>query len=520
MKYKLLFLSVLLSATTLSAESLKNLTFYKDLTHYKEQQTVNLNEKVYLSLSDTAVLDTFNVSLKKDGKLLEPKSIEIHPKNEENIFKLNKNQTVYVNEKEYTLIENGKGFIKLKNKNGLVTFIPKHKIEEISFTNDINSSSHIAQVVPYEKHEEVELAFSYALGEMSWKPKYDIYLKNKTHIQLDYNIEINNDTLSSFEDVNVVFMLEEISRYYNDFTSSKNGGLFDFEQHIIHSHYYYDKRVKKGFDKNGFNRAGFNAEGYDKDGYNMNGYDRNSVSSTLFDGKRGFSFSNIVDVPAKSKTLYPFKNAIEMSYEKTNTVYLSNSAKKKSVYVPTSSIAIKNDTGITMSKGVVRVFSGDKGFDSTVIKEFSLNGNKGNEDLKVSLGDNYSIKVNVLDNKEVLKSEYKMSDIMDSFNLKSNRILSGWDFEVKELDLSIINEDGEKELTLSNHKFIKEDKKEELFGMLNILNNKSDSKTEAFENSKKINKLLTNEIKIDLSEKKETTKKVYILVQTEQYIKR
>jgi hypothetical protein len=517
MKYKLLFLSVLLSATSVSAESLKNLTFYKDLTHYKEQKTVNLNEKVYLSLSDTAVLDTFNVSLKKDGELLEPRSIEIHPKNEENIFKLNKNQTVYVNEKEYTLIENGKGFIKLKNQEGLVTFIPKNKIEEISFTNDINSSSHIAKVVPYDKHEEVELAFSYALGEMSWKPKYDIYLKNKDFVQLDYNIEINNETLSSFEDVNVVFMLEEISRYYNDFTSSKNGGLFDFEQHIVHSHYYYNQKDMEGSGRV-YDETGFDQFGYNKEGFNAVGLSRNVVSSTLFDGKRGFSFSNIVDIPAKSKTLYPFKNAIEMSYEKKNTVDLPETSKAKSVYVPTSSIEIKNNTGITLSEGVVRIFSGDKGFDSTVIKEFALNGNKGSEDLEVSLGDNYSIKVNVSSNKEIIKSDYKISDIMDSFDFNSSRKLSGWELSVKELDLSIINEDNERDLILSNQNFINEDKKEELLGMLALLNKTSDNKTTAFNNQKKLDKLLVKEIKMDLTGKKEVNKKVYVLIKKEVYI--
>lgn len=110
MKYTLIALSVLFSSS-LIAEN-KNLTFYKDLTHYKESKKVNLNEKVFITLTDTAVLDTFNVALKHNNKLLEPKSIEIHPKNEENIFKLNKNQTVFINGKKYTLVENGKGLLK------------------------------------------------------------------------------------------------------------------------------------------------------------------------------------------------------------------------------------------------------------------------------------------------------------------------------------------------------------------------------------------------------------------------
>lgn len=197
MKYTLIALSVLFSSSLLAEN--KNLTFYKDLTHYKESKKVNLNEKVFITLTDTAVLDTFNVALKHNNELLEPKSIEIHPKNEENIFKLNKNQIVFINGKKYTLVENGKGFIKVRNENNLVTFIPKHKIDEISFTNDVNSTTHIAQVISYEDYTDVDMSFSYALGEMSWKPKYNIYLKGDGVLNLDYNIEINNETLNSFD---------------------------------------------------------------------------------------------------------------------------------------------------------------------------------------------------------------------------------------------------------------------------------------------------------------------------------
>lgn len=49
--------------------------------------------------------------------------------------------------------------------------------------------------------------------------------------------------------VKVVFMLEDISRYYNDFTSSKNGGIFDFEQYVTHSHYYYrEEKIERLYD--------------------------------------------------------------------------------------------------------------------------------------------------------------------------------------------------------------------------------------------------------------------------------
>ena len=118
-------------------------------------------------------------------------------KSEENIFKLNKGKTVYINGTQYTLMENGKGFIKVRNTNNLVTFIPKSKIDIIAFTNDVDATSHIAQIIPDEKHGKVEMSFSYALGEVSWKPKYDMYIKDADTVQMDYNIEINNEFLSS-----------------------------------------------------------------------------------------------------------------------------------------------------------------------------------------------------------------------------------------------------------------------------------------------------------------------------------
>lgn len=507
MKYSLLFVSMLLSGNLL-AEA-KNLTFYKDLTHYKEMKKVDLNEKVYITLSDTAVLDTFNVSLKHNEELLTPKSVEIHPKNEENIFKLNKNKKVFINEKEYTLIQNGKGFIKVRNPEGYVTFIPKHKIEEISFTNDVDSTSHIAQVVPYDNFKNVDMAFSYALGEMSWKPKYDVYLKEKGKLQFDYNIEINNESLNSFEDVQVIFMLEEISRYYDDFTSSKNGGLFDFEQHIIHSHYHYREENTRVYDSEGFDQFGFDRDGFNKEGYNASAISRNVVSSELYDGKRGFSFSNLVDVPAKSKTLYPFKNALEMNYEKENNLFVDKSMEKESVYVPSSEIEIKNETGITISEGVMRIFSGDKGYDSIVIKEFALQGNKGDEDLKVSLGENFSVKAKVMD-VEKNKFKYHIQDSLSIAMLKNwSSYQSAWKIELDTITFNVTNEANEKSITLNNQMLVKEENLEKVLNILNKVNNESDSKERTEKVIEEIKELTSKEIELNLE--KENEIKAHIL---------
>ena len=47
------------------------------------------------------------------------------------------------------------------------------------------------------------------------------------------------------------------------------------------------------------------------------------------------------------------------------------------------------------------MFSGAKGYNSTVIKELNLSGNKADEDLKINIGDNYSLKLKTVRNTEV-----------------------------------------------------------------------------------------------------------------------
>ena len=514
MKKTLLTISLLLAGFANAND--KELTFYKDLTHYKENQQVNLDERVYITLTDTAVLDTFNVSLKQNKKLLTPKSVEIHPQSEENIFKLNKNETVFINGSKYTLIENGKGFIKVRNQEGLITYIPKSNIEIISFTNDVNATSHIAQVVPNEAHGIVDMAYSYALGEMSWKPKYDLYLKDKNKVQLDYNIEINNETLSSFEDVKVKFMLESIDRIYSDYISDNNGGIFDYEQYLVIRK--VDGQLQRNYEKRQYDSEGYDQYGYDKVGFNKTGAvmaNYNKVSSVLEHGKRAFEFSNLVNIPAKSKTSYPFKNALEMSYEKKNELYVNSRVKINDVLVPSSSLNVKNETGVTLSAGVLRVFGGDKGYESTVIKEQHLAGNKGDEDIKISIGENYGVKVKITESEKIMESKYVMSDSSKLYGKLMNEkpTLKSQEYRVYKISVDIDNVSDEKTLNLMNDNLISSSDIKSLKKLIKEGSNKGDvaelSDTELVNLDDKIEALISKEYKIDLT--KETKNTFYLI---------
>lgn len=458
MKKTIIALSIL-AVTTSSFANNKELTFYKDLTNYKESKLVNLDEPIFINLTNTAVLDTFNVSLNKDEKFYKPESVELYPKSEENIFKLNKDQVVFINDNQYILVENGDGFIKLKNKNGnelgYVTYIPKNKIDSITFKKDIESKSHIAKIIPEyndRNSQDVELAYSYSLGEMSWKPKYDLYIKNKDNLELDYNIEIKNDTLTSFENVDVKFMLEDINRIYTDYKSDNNGGIFDFKNYYV---LINDKPENK-------KEFVYNELGFDKNGleYSLNTLRLNSenlVSSSLENGKRAFKFSNKVTIPSNATTSYPFKSGLEIPYEKENKFYILPNQEEGSVLIPDSTLTLKNKSGIELSSGVLRVFSGAKGYNSTVIKELNLSGNKADENIKINIGDNYSLKLKTVRNTEVFnKSDFlNLTDLVVSKsigNLNYNHVT----YKLKKLDFDIINENEEKNFTFNYPMIIEE----------------------------------------------------------------
>ncbi len=474
-----------ISTSSLATSATKELTFYKDLTHYKENKIVETISNEYIPLSDTAVLDTFNVSLIQDGKDLGYRTLTIHPKNEENIFKLNKNKTVFINDQKYTLVENGKGFIKVLNDKGMVTFIPKNRIESISFTNDVNATTHIAQIQMQEDYKDVDMTFSYALGEMSWKPKYDIYLTTDDKLHLDYNIEINNDSLTSFEDVKLTFMLENITRYYNEFESSNNGGLFDTQNIVLQIPNINTHQTV--YDTDGYDR-----EGYDQYGFNKSGFAKEiSFSSKLLSGKRAFSLANIVDIPAKAKTLFAYKSSLEKEYEKENSFYLNvNRIKEDDYFVPTAKLTIKNkgDNYVDISNGVLRVFSNAKGRNSEVIKEVFLPKNSGSEDLIVNLDENYAIKIKVEDKKKI-KTVEKDFDMLTKFQNINQR---GYKYTFYAVKINIERTNDQSKLVLKSGNAVLLENASELNS---IINNESNYDSVFFQ--RKVAELVAGEITLD-----------------------
>ena len=490
-----------------NAETTKKLTFYKDLSQYKESKTVNLepNKPLLVNLTDTAVLDTFNVSLMKEGKLITPRSVETHPKSEENIFKLNKGETIFINNVKYTLIENGKGFIKVKTENNLITFIPKNKIEIISFTNDVDATSHIVQVKSNSPVQDVDLSYSYVLGEMSWGPKYDLYIKDKNNIELDYNIEIKNETLTSFEDLSVVFMLDDINRIYKEYTTDTNGGLFDYNQYLV---ILKDGSTtyKRVYDSEGYDQVGYNKVGYNRSGVsNSNFYQINEVLSELNNGRRSFSFSEKVSIPAKARTLYPYKNALLMPYEKENNIYLTNRVEEGQVFIPQSNLLIENKDEIQLSKGVVRIFNSQKGLNSDVVGEEHLRENKGSEKIKINIGDNYGVKIKVEDVDIVNEGKIIVSKTKNFVRSNVRTV----PYSVSKIKINIDNVGKEKILSFKNNNIILEKDKSKLDSLigLNIVDEMDILEYQKV--NKKINDLRQKDYEIDLSKVSELTFYVY-----------
>ena len=309
-------------------------------------------------------------------------------------------------------------------------------------------------------------------------------------------------------------MLEDISRHYNQYVSSVNGGIFDYEHYVVMREVegqfgYQTDYVRRVYDKSGFDQYGYDSDGYDRVGLSKSGF--NKVSSVLENGKRAFEFSKLVDVPAKAKTTFPFKNALEMSYEKTNTLYINTSVEKDNMLVPEAELAVKNTTGVPLSEGVLRLFSGKKGFESTVIKELSLAGNVDDEDLTINIGDNYGIKVKVLSKTKIQTAKYHVSDISKLYaKLVDTHVKhTGWKFDFYKIELAIDSTDSDKTLTIVNSNMVSEKHKEQILSTLRKLDNTSENYPDAQKVYAQIEDTFTDEITFELTGQTNAT--LYIL---------
>ncbi len=404
-------MSILATSGLVFAEESKKLTFYGDLAEYKEIKKVSPLEDgtIELDLIDTAVLDSFNIVMNKDNRELLPSSIEIHEKSEDNILKLNKDKTVFVNDKQYTLKENGEGYVKLLNDNGLTTYLPKSKIESISFVHDVSSINHIAKINLREAVDSLEIDYNYMLGMLSWKPSYKFYMKDKDTLQLDYYIEVNNQTLNKFEDIKMEVVLDSSPRLINkEYSSSSQGGIFDYYQNIR-----LDQNQK------------INPVPYKKSYSNMQAMDgafmsMESSSSVMQKSYQApikrtevgieiFSLPNNVTLSPKSITKHLYMDTQEIEYVKENYLYEPNfnssDLESKRSYPTYSRLNISNKEGIKYKNGVGSLYSKEKlDHSKMLLKEYHVSDGYKNKSFRFEIGKNSTLLMEPKKVEDVYKS--------------------------------------------------------------------------------------------------------------------
>jgi len=499
MKYKILSLSILMVSASLSAENSKNLILYKDIAQYSEKSSINLKNETILLLNDSALLDTFNVViLDSKGGMINLNSVEIHEVDENNLFKLNKNKEVFVNGKKYILSENGKGFIKLINEEGLMTFIPKDKIKEIAFSNNVDNNYHIVKIGTPKINKEADILFSYSLGNIDWKPKYNIYI-GEERLQLDYNVEISNKTLNSFENVNVFFEQENFTRHYTEFNTYNNDGLFNKEYNIVAN---YDEGTVNKSNKEGGDNSFLDMEALE--------VDYNAAYIKKRDSINSFSLNKKINIPSNTKVLYPYIDSKVMNYAKKNTLQVDEIMHIGSTYIPSNTIIINNENGIPINNGIARKFSGKKEEPNKLIGEVSLLKSSEKEDVKIVIGNNYGINVKV---KSIAMSEKYMIPIsMNIIDALSNkREVKEIYLNIKEITIDIKNIGNEKNISFLSDDLISSSDLEKIKSEISKINNKSDSKENAEIKIEKIKKLLSKEIEVNLNKKNINGYKIYRL---------
>lgn len=450
---------LMLSGTSILAfENEQKLIFFKDLAHYKAKEVVDVKSNLYLELSDTAVLKSFAVKVLKDGTRIPLKRKEIIKQAESNVFLVNKNKNVTVNGKNYTFISNGADFLKLKNEQKRSTYIPKSKVEEISFEQDINTNNHLVNVVPYQDIDAATLEYSYTLGNIKWEPSYSLYLEgNKAY--LDYEIAIDNQTHQDFKNVDVSFVSESITRYYSTFNTSNDELLFSI-------------KINYSPNTNGFNTVGYDRNGFDKFGYNRSGSPStmikegivvgSNIKNSLVAGKRIMNVEGKVNIPSKKTTYIAYKQDKEFEFKKVNYFNLKHKnpkSKGDKMFVPTQSIEINRDNSkyhLDLSAGVFRIFSGTSLYDNQLLKEEHISKKEFNEGLNFDLGDNHNI---VIDSnaKTMYESKYNVKSVVPlKLMLTKEETIHKEDVRLKTITIDLVAKNisiGEKLIINSRYKF-------------------------------------------------------------------
>lgn len=477
----LLVAATILPSYSMAQDSQKKLVFYRTAAEYKETKMISdINDASFnIDLIDTAVLDSFNVVIKKDDNIILPSSIEIHKKSEENILKLNKGNRILINGKSYILESNGNGFIKLRNENGMTTYIPKEKIEEISFEKDISSINHIAKINLRDDVKNIEVDFHYMLGLLSWKPSYKFYIKDKHTLELDYFIEVDNKTLNTFENIKMdVVMGDSPDLINNSYTSSEQGGVFDYTKNIKLS------GDTKLFKLNGseYNQKGFSREGFNQNGFYYESEKYSQPTKRIEENLELFSLPNKITLTAKAISKHLYLDNQEIAYERKNEMNLPKNVSINDddlFYRVQTRLYIPNKENISYKRGIGSLYSKEKSdFNKVLIKEYQVNNENRLSGFNLNLGDNVGLDMELTSTDDI----YKASDIFvfhdkDEMIDKKNTIEKGYqsedsiyktgaDFYIKRIEFKAHNRSNEDNLKIQSQYY--QNNKEQLIDIKNI----------------------------------------------------
>jgi hypothetical protein len=410
MKKKIIALSVLsIAVMSAHAGQSKKLFLFNDLSSYQEKITTDIDGSEIIEMPNKTVLDSFKYQVFQDGKRINLDRVKIIPKSEKNIFVVNEGKKIKINDDpEAILVAEGPDFIKTRSfeENDIaVKYTSKEKIYSIQFEKNIDSQSHIAEIIPFSDIDDAEINVSYTLGELKWEPKYNLNLLPGNKAILDYFIEIENKTNMDFENVNLAISTDSISRINKDYSN----GITDYIFTVF----------KEASDKNPQPPQPVYYQSRSK-GMEMMSMDASHASQVVSKmGKESIVFGNTMNISSNSKSSLDYDIDNEFEYKKENTSQLQFS-NKEYTYNPKTTVEVlrKDDKdSMKMVPGVISVYADRDIYNGQLVNEVRTGKINKSQNLFVSIGDNNNIEI-----KTSKKEKAKYSIFTESLNQGRNDI--------------------------------------------------------------------------------------------------
>ena len=277
-------------------------------------------------------------------------------------------------------------------------------VDSYSISRSEGENANSFYEIDFDVSSDLNIKYEYQVGDIEWKPKYFIYFNDKGTFDFKYNLEINNNTSTTYENFTSDFIFYDINfRHYDSYNEEKKEDLSEFSFDKNGKRIIIKKKAREfnsqGFDQFGYDKDGFNkSEGFDRYGYNKNGFDKNGFNRYGFN-KEGMlrTYGNElvekiedINVLNYSKSISLKPNSIKnISYFK-NT-YFSEKITYKFNYNDSSIIeeichSTKLDKSIhsKMDDGIIRIFKVANN-NNYLINESNFNKSNKEREIKICL---------------------------------------------------------------------------------------------------------------------------------------